>query len=727
MTCPDGHHSYPQGTLVCSVCGAKASALARGEALPYSTWSLAAASPVSERARSLTFAVRDSRDGKTWHIREFFPGSGGSDDARKRRFVAAAKSLREAPLNTMRTLFPYTGGGLCYVVTQPVAGASLETLARAQKTSEADAARCLESLLQALVALHSATGAEGPLFIGGFRLSDVIVTGSSLAGPFEIDNSLYLENILAESPLSPEQASGLDVQSAGEVALELATGKVPAAKQQFTVSQIIDTLLGAALEYILHPANGQRPSAKQALLHLELLRKAQASGAAADWKAAFDLSGATRLIALATPRPTKPAPAAGQSPPPPPPAQAGPAPPPFVDVKPPNPLPHAGAPAPLSSRSRRRFILRGCLLSIVIGCGLLIALLVYSCSPEQRSAAPTIDFGVGPSPAVRGQQVTLTWATTGYVSVRINDAPRPLRGSETFTARRKTTYVLVATDKDRHQERREVTLLVQNTPVADAPLPLPQANPPANKAAPVPGPVQTNPDLTAPPADPRREAGEVWALLNRWVAASNAGDPDVEAAFYGPRVERYFLQQNVDNAYVRDNLKHARETGSEATDFSISSPSIGFMDDGAARVTMISNFTANRSGAGGSRQVSTHSELHLRKYQSGWKIVYQRDFDRPQADAPEAPKGDVSEPKPLAPSQPAAATSGILRYSGPPVQFGESISFSKLPKAMLRLSFDRAVWQPQFSRQSDGTQTLTLRSLSHDPQTQCVVVWQIPQ
>jgi hypothetical protein len=76
---------------------------------------------------------------------------------------------------------------------------------------------------------------------------------------------------------------------------------------------------------------------------------------------------------------------------------------------------------------------------------------------------------------------------------------------------------------------------------------------------------------------------------------------------------------------------------------------------------------------------------------------------------------------------PQPRASGTLRYAGPPVHFGETVSFTGLPGARLRFTFDHAVWQPLISRQSNGTQTLTLRSLTHEVQTQCDVRWEIAQ
>lgn len=85
-------------------------------------------------------------------------------------------------------------------------------------------------------------------------------------------------------------------------------------------------------------------------------------------------------------------------------------------------------------------------------------------------------------------------------------------------------------------------------------------------------------------------------------------------------------------------------------------------------------------------------------------------------------------PAPLAPivrQPPAPANSGTLRYAGPPVHPGEEISFNGLPGVMLRFSFDHSSWQPHITKHPDGTQTLTLRSITQQDQTRCEVQWQV--
>ena len=96
----------------------------------------------------------------------------------------------------------------------------------------------------------------------------------------------------------------------------------------------------------------------------------------------------------------------------------------------------------------------------------------------------------------------------------------------------------------------------------------------------------------------------------------------------------------------------------------------------------------------------------------------------PQNQTPPAPPVVANPPVVNPPQQP---TTGMLHYSGPPVHFGETVTFTGLPGGRLRFTFDHLTWQPLISRQPDGTQTLTLRSLKKDVQTQCQVAWAIVQ
>jgi hypothetical protein len=100
-----------------------------------------------------------------------------------------------------------------------------------------------------------------------------------------------------------------------------------------------------------------------------------------------------------------------------------------------------------------------------------------------------------------------------------------------------------------------------------------------------------------------------------------------------------------------------------------------------------------------------------------------KEVERYQAATPVV--GERPASAPIIRGAPATAMAGVLQYAGPPVHFGEVITFSGLPAAMLRFSFDHSSWQPRILHQSDGTQTLMLRSVIQKDQTQCEVGWEV--
>lgn len=71
--------------------------------------------------------------------------------------------------------------------------------------------------------------------------------------------------------------------------------------------------------------------------------------------------------------------------------------------------------------------------------------------------------------------------------------------------------------------------------------------------------------------------------------------------------------------------------------------------------------------------------------------------------------------------------SGVLHYEGPPVSYGGTVVFRSLSGERMRFVFDRSSWQALISREPDGTQTLTLRSIRHVDQSQCDVQWEMAQ
>ncbi|HLX45184.1 MAG TPA: serine/threonine-protein kinase [Bryobacteraceae bacterium] len=102
----------------------------------------------------------------------------------------------------------------------------------------------------------------------------------------------------------------------------------------------------------------------------------------------------------------------------------------------------------------------------------------------------------------------------------------------------------------------------------------------------------------------------------------------------------------------------------------------------------------------------------------------QRQLEQQKSAPP--PPSPVEQQKPPVDSAPAAhPTSGILRYSGPPVPLNGKVTFQNLPAARLRFTFDHDAWQPVISRQANGSQTLILVSKKQGLQSKCEVRWEL--
>lgn len=85
-----------------------------------------------------------------------------------------------------------------------------------------------------------------------------------------------------------------------------------------------------------------------------------------------------------------------------------------------------------------------------------------------------------------------------------------------------------------------------------------------------------------------------------------------------------------------------------------------------------------------------------------------------------------SDPEPAPTVRAARQTSGVLHASVEVAQNGEVV-FENLPGARLKFTFDHSAWQPTITHQSNGTQTLVMRSLKPGIQRTCDVQWEIIQ
>jgi hypothetical protein len=92
--------------------------------------------------------------------------------------------------------------------------------------------------------------------------------------------------------------------------------------------------------------------------------------------------------------------------------------------------------------------------------------------------------------------------------------------------------------------------------------------------------------------------------------------------------------------------------------------------------------------------------------------------------APASPPRPAPEPVPPQPVRPAGPTSGTLHATVEVAQYGEVV-FENLPGGRLKFTFDHSAWQPTIHRQSNGTQTLIMRSLKRGIQRTCDVKWEL--
>lgn len=101
---------------------------------------------------------------------------------------------------------------------------------------------------------------------------------------------------------------------------------------------------------------------------------------------------------------------------------------------------------------------------------------------------------------------------------------------------------------------------------------------------------------------------------------------------------------------------------------------------------------------------------------------------RPRSVNP-APASPPPQPEPVAPKpamKAASPTTGVLHAAVEVAQNGEVV-FENLPAGRLRFTYDHSAWQPTIHRQTNGTQTLVMRSLKPGIQRVCDVQWEMVQ
>jgi hypothetical protein len=114
----------------------------------------------------------------------------------------------------------------------------------------------------------------------------------------------------------------------------------------------------------------------------------------------------------------------------------------------------------------------------------------------------------------------------------------------------------------------------------------------------------------------------------------------------------------------------------------------------------------------------TDDELHKTSAQARERIA-QIEHDLAYGVVPQ------TAPRPAPVGGAPKATSGTLCNGPVQVPQNGELVFKDLPSAALQITFDHDAWQPRFSRQSDGLQTLVMQSKTPGILTDCYMYWRI--
>lgn len=121
------------------------------------------------------------------------------------------------------------------------------------------------------------------------------------------------------------------------------------------------------------------------------------------------------------------------------------------------------------------------------------------------------------------------------------------------------------------------------------------------------------------------EDREIELVLHRWQTALLANDAERIAGSYARQVERYFLQPNVNRAYVREYMRAQEAHGIALTAYDLSDVKITHVSEDEVEVRFVAGFTV-RTPSGG-KAGSTRTLLKLQPQEGDWKIFYERDFN----------------------------------------------------------------------------------------------------
>jgi hypothetical protein len=120
------------------------------------------------------------------------------------------------------------------------------------------------------------------------------------------------------------------------------------------------------------------------------------------------------------------------------------------------------------------------------------------------------------------------------------------------------------------------------------------------------------------------DTNAITSLVTRYASAMLANDPQAEARVYAEHVDKYYLRSDVDNEFVRDDKQAFLDHGNRITSLRLADLAV----EDQTPITASVRYTREVSWVNGS--TSTHknirSLLHLRRFDEGWKIVYEQDF-----------------------------------------------------------------------------------------------------
>ena len=177
----------------------------------------------------------------------------------------------------------------------------------------------------------------------------------------------------------------------------------------------------------------------------------------------------------------------------------------------------------------------------------------------------------------------------------------------------------------------EDCILESSPPVPAPPQSLPETAPPDYPAANAQPSENINPGASSAAATPTVEAAsgnvytEVARALDNWAKAHESNDPTLIANCYADQVERYFLRQNVTNAFVHDYMDASlKDHDSRVIMFKIKDTAIYNQTPTYVQLRLVKEVVTKDSK--GAVERFTPSELSLKRVAGEWKITGERDF-----------------------------------------------------------------------------------------------------